>query len=33
MLEQSTWGCNKDIHSGKTVTLILEVLSADDDTS
>jgi hypothetical protein len=33
MLEQSTWGCDKDVHSGKAVTLILEVLSPNDDTS
>jgi hypothetical protein len=33
MLEQSTWGCDKDVHSGKAITLIPEVLSANDDTS
>jgi hypothetical protein len=33
MLEESTWGCDKDVHPGKTLALILEVLSANDDTS
>jgi hypothetical protein len=32
MLKQSTWGCDKDVHPGKTLALIFEILSANDDT-
>jgi hypothetical protein len=33
VLKQSTWGGNKDVHSGETLTLIFEALSADDNAS
>jgi hypothetical protein len=33
MLEQSTWGRNENVHSGKTLALIFEILSANDDAS
>jgi hypothetical protein len=33
VLEKSTWGRDKDVHPGKAVTLIFEVLPANDDAS
>jgi len=32
MLEQSAWGRDKDVHPGKALALIFEILSANDDT-
>jgi hypothetical protein len=33
VLKQSTWSRDKDVHSGKTVTLIFEILPTNDDAS